>query len=150
MESVDYQDTFIAVAPDCAAAAGTVPQPRAGKATVASATFEMIANNPYAFRSSDVIFTVWADRRDIPAADRRQAWAEFYAKGQPCLRGSDLGKRYGWGIHADDDGRLALYADRLGRLRGVRRRPFPARQEGGDRPPRVPQQTVKGPPTSTA
>jgi len=110
MESVDYQDTFIAVAPDCAAAAGTAPQPRAGKATVASATFEMIANNPYAFRSSDVIFTVWADRHDIPAADRRQAWVEFYAKGQPCLRGSDLGKRYGWGIHADDDGRLAVYA----------------------------------------
>ena len=110
MESVDYQDTFIAVAPDSAAAAGTVPLPRAGKATVASATFEMIANNPYAFRSSDVIFTVWADRHDIPAADRRQAWADFYAKGQPCLRGSDLGKRYGWGIHADDDGRLAVYA----------------------------------------
>jgi hypothetical protein len=110
MESVDYQDTFIAVAPDCAAAAGTVPQPKAGRPTVASATFAMIAENPYAYRSSDVIFTVWADRRDIPAADRRQAWAEFYAKGQPCLRGSDLGKRYGWGIHADDDGRLAVYA----------------------------------------
>jgi hypothetical protein len=110
MESVDYQDTFITVAPDSAAVAGAVPQPKAGKPTVASATFEMIANNPYAFRSSDVIFTVWADRRDIPAADRRQAWAEFYATGQACLRGSDLGKRYGWGIHADDDGRLAVYA----------------------------------------
>jgi hypothetical protein len=77
---------------------------------VASATFEMVADRPYAFRSSDVIFAVWADRRDIPPAERAAAWAEFYSKGQACLRGSDLGKRYGWGIHCDADGRIALYA----------------------------------------
>jgi hypothetical protein len=98
MDSVDYQDTFITVAPDSTAVAGIVPPSKAGKPTVASATFQMIADNPYAYRSSEVIFTVWADRRDIPAADRDAAWGDFYAKGQACLRGSDLGKRYGWGI----------------------------------------------------
>ena len=110
MESVDYLDTFITVAPDSRAAGGAVPQPRPGGPTVASATFEMIAQRPYAFRSSDVIFTVWADRREIPEGERAEAWRAFYAKGQACLRGSDLGKRYGWGIHADGDGRLAVYA----------------------------------------
>jgi hypothetical protein len=110
MESVDYQDTFITVAPDCKAVAGMVPEPRGGKPTVASATFELVANHPYELRSSDVIFTVWADRRDLPEADRAAAWVEFYAKGQACLRGSDLGKRYGWGIHSDADGFVAVYA----------------------------------------
>jgi Family of unknown function (DUF6157) len=110
MENVDYRDTFITVAPDSTAVAGVVPEPRGGRPTVASATFEMVADRPYAFRSSDVIFTVWADRRDVPTAERATAWAEFYSKGQACLRGSDLGKRYGWGIHSDTDGRIALYA----------------------------------------
>jgi hypothetical protein len=26
------------------------------------------------------------------------------------MRSSDLGKRYGWGVHADENGRIALYA----------------------------------------
>lgn len=108
-ESVDYFDTFITVAPDSTAAAGTVPPLRAGAPTVASATHELIAREPYGTRSSDVIFTVWADRREIPPAERERAWAEFYSKGQACLRASDLAKRYGWGIHADARGRLALY-----------------------------------------
>ena len=109
MESVDYVDTFITVAPDSAAVTATVPPERASGPTVASATFAMIAERLYGVRSSEVIFTVWADRRSIPADQREQAWAEFYAKGQACLRASDLAKRYGWGIHADHDGRLALY-----------------------------------------
>lgn len=108
MESVDYVDTFIGVAPDSAAVAPVVPEPSTKGPTVASATYELIAGNPYELRSSDVIFTVWADRRSIPEEDRSKAWDEFYVKGQACLRASDLGKRYGWGIHADADGRIAL------------------------------------------
>ena len=42
---------------------------------------------------------------DVPAAR-----AAFFAKGQPCLRSSALAKRYGWGIHSDEGGRVALYA----------------------------------------
>ncbi len=34
----------------------------------------------------------------------------FFSKGQPCLRASDLGKKYGWGIHSDGEGRVALFA----------------------------------------
>ncbi|NYE93919.1 hypothetical protein FHU41_000140 [Psychromicrobium silvestre] len=109
-ESVDYFDTFITVAPDSGASSASEPPLRAGKETVSSASFEMIFRQPYRWRSSEVIFTVWADRRDIPEAERERAWAEFYAKGQPCLRSSDLAKRYGWGIHADHDGRVACTA----------------------------------------
>ena len=35
---------------------------------------------------------------------------EFFSRGQACLRASSLGKRFGWGVHADAEGRVALYA----------------------------------------
>lgn len=107
-ESVDYVDTFITIAPD---ATGQVsePRPRGGKPTVASATWELIHDAPYRHTAGDVIFTVWADRQGVPDADRAAARADYYAVGRPCLRASDLGKRYGWGVHADSHGRLAVY-----------------------------------------
>ena len=54
-------------------------------------------------------FTVWADRQGIPDADRPAVRAESHQVGRACLRASDLGKSYGWGIHADAAGRLALH-----------------------------------------
>ncbi|MGH9137971.1 MAG: DUF6157 family protein [Acidimicrobiales bacterium] len=108
MDAVDYTDTFIAVADDCQATAGT-PPPAKAEPSVAARTYVLIAEHPYELTSGDVIFTVFADRRAIPHADRAAARAAFYAKGQPCLRSSDLGKRYGWGIHANGDGAVALY-----------------------------------------
>jgi hypothetical protein len=110
MESVDYVDTFITVSPDSTVDAAAPPEPRGAAPTVASATFELVTQHPYRWRSSDVIFTVWADRRDVPEVERERARAEFYARPQACLRSSELGMRYGWGIHSDHDGRVAIYA----------------------------------------
>jgi D-alanyl-D-alanine-carboxypeptidase/D-alanyl-D-alanine-endopeptidase len=93
----------------------TVPCPpersglRATGPTVASATYSLIAEHPYRFRSSEVLFTVWADRQGIAKEDRGDAWSDFFAKPRPCLRASDLPKRFGWGVHADEQGRIALY-----------------------------------------
>ena len=109
-ENVDYVSTFICVAPDSTAVAAVVPPERAGSPTIASATFDLLASAPpYTYRSSDVIFTVWADRQAVPPDDRPAQRTEFYAKPHACLRSSDLGKRFGWGLHADADGRLAAY-----------------------------------------
>ncbi len=137
MDRVDYVNTFIAVAPDNRAVRGVRPPARHGSSTeptgliptgliptgliptgpiptgpiptVAALTYDLITGHPYELTSGDVIFTVMALRRGIPDADRIAARAEFYAAPRACLRSSDLGKRYGWGIHADADGRLALY-----------------------------------------
>ena len=49
-----------------------------------------------------------ADRAGIPEADRPAARAEFFSRA--CLRSSDLGKRDGWGLHHDAEGRVALVA----------------------------------------
>lgn len=108
MHSTNYFDTFIAVAEDTAATTATVPPTRAVP-SVAELTLAMIAEHPYELTSDDVVFTVWAERRGVPEAERESARAEFFSKGQPCLRSSDLGKRYGWGIHSDASGRVAVY-----------------------------------------
>ena len=89
IDTTNYVDTFIAVADDCPAMAGTVPPSRT-EPSVAELTHAMIAASPYRYTSDDVIFTVWADRRGLVPQDRPVARAQFFAKGQPCLRSSDL------------------------------------------------------------
>ena len=44
------------------------------------------------------------------AAEGEAIRAAFFAKPHPCLRASPLPKRYGWGVHYDAHGRIALYA----------------------------------------
>lgn len=44
----------------------------------------------------------------MPECDRKTAREKFFAKGQACLRTSPLAKTYGWGIHHDEKGRVAL------------------------------------------
>lgn len=109
MGSTNYYDTFIGVADDGPAQEGTVPPLRGEQPSVALRSYRMIAEHPYRYTSDDVIFTVYADRQGIPEAERPAAREAFFAKPQACLRASDLGKRYGWGIHSDAEGRVALY-----------------------------------------
>jgi len=108
VDPVDYVDTFIAVADDSTATIGIVPTRKSYNPSVASRTFEMIWRHPYRYTSGDVIFAIFAERHGIPEEKRAAAREEFYSRGQPCLRSSDLGKRYGWGIQADGAGRIAL------------------------------------------
>lgn len=107
-------NTFIRVAEDCPARAGEDPPMRAGNPTVARLQFEMITRSPYKYTSDDVVFATSAPGRQLDAragkAERSLARSEFFSKGQACLRASGLGKRFGWGIHADAEGRVALYA----------------------------------------
>ena len=107
-------DTFIQVAEDCPARSGEEPPPRAGRATVAGLQYEMIANAPYKYTSDDVIFATSAPGRELGAratkSEKNAARATFFSRGQACMRASGLGKRYGWGVHADTEGRIAIYA----------------------------------------
>lgn len=107
MHTTNYFDTFISIAEDSAAVEGVEPPSRESP-SIAEMTYRMIADRPYELTSDDVIFSVWADRRGIAQVDRANARAEFFSKGQPCLRSSDLGKRYGWGVHSDAEGRVAI------------------------------------------
>lgn len=106
--TTDYTDTFIAVAEDCPADGAEEPPFDADKPTVAALQYAMLAAHPYRHTSDDVIFAVHAQRAGIAEADRPAAREAFFSKGQPCLRASPLGKRYGWGTHHDAQGRVAL------------------------------------------
>ncbi|MGC4190693.1 MAG: DUF6157 family protein [Thermomicrobiales bacterium] len=115
--TTNYRNTLIAAAEDAGAERGTIPPHREESPSIAYRTWAMIADAPYRYTSDDVIFTVWADRRGAPEPDREVARAEFFSKGQACLRASDLGKKYGWGIHSDEEGRVALYGMESGEYR---------------------------------
>ena len=108
MSSTNYFNTFIEVAEDCPATHGEVP-PEKGKKSVANLQYEMLHNHPYQYTSDDVLFAVFAERKGIPEEDLAEQRAIFFSKGQPCFRASPLTKRYGWSVHSNDDGKIALF-----------------------------------------
>lgn len=107
--STNYFNTFIEVAPDCPVLEAEAPIAKNDKPTVASMQFDMVVNNPYKYTSDDIIFQVFADRKDITESEREEARQQFFSKGQPCLRASPLTKRYGWGVHSNAEGKVAIY-----------------------------------------
>ncbi len=108
--TTNYSNTFILVADDSNANVGSIPPLKGGKHTVAGLHFEMIANHPYEFTSDDVIFRVFAQRKELADSEWIDARNEFFSKGQPCFRASPLTKKYGWGIHYNADGKMALFS----------------------------------------
>jgi hypothetical protein len=110
MKDQNYYDTFIQIAEDCSVMAAEIPPEKAGEKTVANIHYEIISKHPGKYTQEDVLFMTFAFRNGIVKSGMKKAREEFFSKGQPCLRTSPLGKRYGWGIHCDKDGKVALVA----------------------------------------
>jgi hypothetical protein len=108
MHTTNYYNTFIEMAEDCPTTAAEVPPLKNDTPSVANLQFDMIVANPYKYTSDEVIFGIYALRNGI-VGNMEQERAAFFSKGQACLRASPLTKRYGWGIHHDADGKVALY-----------------------------------------
>ncbi len=102
MHSTNYFDTFIEVAEDCPVKVAEVP-PRKEPKTVAQMEYEMVKDKDYEYTSDDVLYAVSGKQKGISKED-------FFSKGQPCFRSSPLTKRYGWGVHSDSKGKIAIYA----------------------------------------
>ncbi|MFI2743407.1 DUF6157 family protein [Zhouia sp. PK063] len=105
MKTTNYINTFIAVADDCKATEGKIPPLRADHKTVANFQFEMIAHHPYQYTSDDVIYATYKIKQGNTALSRD----EYFSTGKACLRTSPLAKTYGWGIHANENGKVAVY-----------------------------------------
>ena len=107
-------DTFVLIAPDCPATAAVVPVARGAGLTVPVIQYELLTARPYTLTLEDLIYQTHVRRAGLtPAeADRRSTAirAELFAKPHPCMRASALPKRYGWGVHHDGRGRMALIA----------------------------------------
>lgn len=108
----NYYDTFIMVARDCPAEKGTVPPDKKNGRTKPGIEFELIANQPYVYTQEELLYEVHIRHKDIPkeelASRGTQVWDEFFQKPMACLRASMLPKKYGWGIHFNTEGKMAL------------------------------------------
>jgi hypothetical protein len=107
---MNYYDTLIEIADDCPTTVGQVPQARAGKKTKAVVEYELLVKHPYTYTEEDIAFEVYAVLHDIPKANRPKEREKFLSKGHPHLRVSPLAKSYGWGIHNNAEGKIALIA----------------------------------------
>ncbi len=104
MTTTNSFNTFILVAKDCPAFVGEVPPIRNLK-TVAQLEYELLIDDPYCLTSDDVLYIANGERRGLSRA-------EFFIRTQPGFRLSPLTQRYGWGVHSDGQGRIALYGVR--------------------------------------
>ena len=100
--TTNYINTFIEVAEDCPAQMAKVPPLKEPK-SAARLEYEMLSDSSYQYTSDEVIYETTGKVRGVSRED-------FFSKGQPCFRASALTKRYGWGVHSDKDGKIALYA----------------------------------------
>ncbi len=112
LHTTNYRDTFIQVADDCQVETGVIPPRRAGKPTIAGLQHAMLSGKPYVYTSDDMIFATSAVGRALdakaPKNVRQKARDAFFSKGQACMRASPLGKQFGWGVHSDEIGRIAI------------------------------------------
>ncbi|MEL4105332.1 DUF6157 family protein [Oscillospiraceae bacterium WX1] len=101
LHTTNYTNAFIETAEDCPVKFAEIPPDKELK-TAARMEYEMLANSPYKYTSDDVIYKTKGASKGIS----REA---FFSKGQPCFRASALTKRYGWGVHSDVEGKIAIY-----------------------------------------
>lgn len=109
IHTTNYKETFIEIADDCPSKHGEIPPTKSEAKTAANIQFEMISKNPYKYTSDDILFQVFAHKNDLTKSEYKEAREKFFSKGQPCFRASPLTKRYGWGVHNDKDGKVAIF-----------------------------------------
>lgn len=108
MHTTNYFNTFIQVAEDCPIDEAEIPAEKGTQKSIAVLQFEMVEQNPYRYTSDEVLFEVHAQRKGI-TSNKAQEKELYFSKGQPCFRASPLTKRYGWGVHFDGEGKMAIY-----------------------------------------
>lgn len=106
---MSYRNTLIAISEDSALTAAIIPAPKNGKPTIASIEYELMSANPYRFTQDDVQFSTYIIKHAIDSEREEELREPFFAKPKACFRASPLVKKYGWGIHYDADGKVAIY-----------------------------------------
>ncbi len=110
---MSYTDTFITVSPDCPVEESVQPQPKGGVKTKPLLEFELLSDHPYRFTEKDLIYQVHLRHQGIPEEEWQEREGEIreklFAKSHPCMRASMLPKKYGYGVHYDHEGKIAIY-----------------------------------------
>lgn len=108
MHTTNYRQTFILIAEDSDVEKGMEPPEKNGQHTIAGLQYNLIHTAPYKFTSDEVLFQVHAIRKCIPKDDWAAERKVFFSKAQACFRASPLPKKFGWGIHFNEEGKMAL------------------------------------------
>lgn len=108
LHTTNYTNTLIEVAGDCPVDHAQIP-PEKKEKTLANLQYEKLIKSPYQYTSDDIIFECYAIKNDISESEREEARKLFFSKGQACLRSSPLAKRYGFGFHHNNEGKVAMF-----------------------------------------
>ncbi len=109
---MSYKNTFILVAPDCPVEVSEVPVSKRAKKPIHLLQYELLTANPYTYDHQELIFEVHLLKEgieNISESERQEIWGRLLQKGHPCLRTSALIKRYGFGAHYNEEGKIAIY-----------------------------------------
>lgn len=105
---------FVLISPDSDTTRAEVPVAKKDPPAVHVIQYELLTKRPYTLTFEELIFATHVRRLGLSQqeakARRPEIWAELFAKSHACMRCSALPQRYGWGVHYDARGRIALYA----------------------------------------
>lgn len=113
--TTDYQQAFIQVADDCGVTAAVIPALKLKNGEVAPVQtqgriqYELLKDAPYKYSSDDILFAVYARQHDVTEKALARQRIEFFSKPKACFRASPLCKKFGWGVHFNQEGKMAIY-----------------------------------------
>lgn len=109
---MSYKNTFVTVAEDCPVTQSEVPISKRPQTPAHIHQYELLSKYPYKLDHEELIFEVHIKQNgypeDLSDAEAEAIREKLFSKGHPCLRASALTKRYGFGAHYDDEGKIAL------------------------------------------
>ncbi|GJD48584.1 hypothetical protein OPKNFCMD_1307 [Methylobacterium crusticola] len=113
------RNCFVTIAADCPAKVGTVPGERGGAPSVPAIQHALLTAEPYRYDHEGLIWEVHRRHKGVAGEGLEAAAARraLLSRSHPCMRASALPKRYGWGVHYDDAGRIAIYGAETERYR---------------------------------
>lgn len=119
--TTNYFNTFIQVAEDSAVTKAVTPplkvkkgateaSPETAGQTQGRIQYELIQGHPYHYNSDEVLFSVYALQHGLAKSEWSKSRLAFFKKPKACFRASVLCKKFGWGVHFNREGKMALYA----------------------------------------
>jgi len=110
----NYYDTFITVSRDCPAERGIIPPEKKNGRSKPGIEYDLIYNHPYTYTQEDILYETYIRHKGFTEEELSLRGMElrsaFFAKPTACMRASMLPKKYGWGLHFDAEGKVALVA----------------------------------------
>ncbi|CAK6478151.1 DUF6157 family protein [Peribacillus castrilensis] len=106
---MSYKNTLITISEDSKVSSAKVPVIKNSKLTIAYIEHDLINNNPYKFTQEDVQFKTYLIKNQLESENAAELREQFFSKSKACFRASPLVKNYGWGIHYNNQGKVAIY-----------------------------------------